>query len=136
MKTPIAILFMLTLIPAGFAKDKEPADSQDPVVWGAMSHTSSCVIFKESRKTSGMFWGVAVTAKTYGVLEVIETQNYTLEQKKWMENQEDLNELQRLVAKDMVKFIKIPDKYSSDQLEKARNLCKEAPAPKKPTRGS
>ena len=123
----IAIL-AISLSPVAAAKDKKkPADSQEPVVFGILSQNVGCVIFREYRKTSGMFWGVAVTTKTVSQLEVVETQNYKIEQTTWNETQqEDMNELQRLAVKDKIKFVKIPNKNPTDeQLEKARTLCKQ-----------
>ena len=74
-----------------------------------------------------MFWGVAVTTKTVSVLEVVETQNYKIDQTTWNEaRQDDINELQRIAVKDKIKFVKIPNKEQTDeQLEKARTMCKE-----------
>jgi len=123
----IAIL-AISLSPVAAAKDKKkPADSQEPAVFGILSQNVGCVIFREYRKTSGMFWGVAVTTKTVSQLEVVETQNYKIEQTTWNETQqEDMNELQRLAVKDKIKFVKIPNKNPTDeQLEKARTLCKQ-----------
>lgn len=85
---------------------------------------TGCVIFKEGHKTSGMFWGVAVTTKIVGKLTVIETQNYTLDQQEILETQENIDDLTRRAEKDHVKFVKIPEKYSTELLEKARALCK------------
>ncbi len=62
------------LIPSGYAKDKKNNDNQEPVVWGILSQNTGCIIFKEYRKTSGMFWGVAVTTKSRSFLEVLESQ--------------------------------------------------------------
>jgi len=123
----IAIL-AISLSTVAAAKDKKkPADSQEPVVFGILSQNVGCVIFREYRKTSGMFWGVAVTTKTVSQLEVVETQNYKIEQTTWNETQqEDMNELQRLAVKDKIKFVKIPNKNPTDeQLEKARTSCKQ-----------
>lgn len=123
-KLAVISAVVLAIVPAGIAKDKK-AENKDPVVWGLLSQNTGCVIFKEYRKTSGMFWGVAVTTKTVSALEVVETQNYTLEQTKWIETQENLDELQRRAVKDKLKYVKIPDKYSEEQLDKARAMCKE-----------
>ena len=121
-------LLALVLSPGALSQGEKPADAQDPVVFGMLSQNTGCVIFREFRKTSGMFWGVAVTTKTVGKLEVVETQNYTLDRKKWDETvQDDMNELQRIAVKDKVKFVKIPNKKPTDeQVKKARALCKEA----------
>ncbi len=48
-----------------------------------------------------MCWGVAVTTKTVSILEVVETQNYKIDQTTWNEAlQDDINELQRIAVKD------------------------------------
>ena len=127
MRAVFLPLLALLLSPGALGQEQKPADTQDPVVFGMLSQNTGCVIFREFRKTSGMFWGVAVTTKTVGKLEVIETQNYTLDQKKWDETvQDDMNELQRIAVRDKVKFVKIPNKKPTDeQLKKARALCKE-----------
>jgi len=127
MRILLISILAIALSPVAAAKDKKPADSQEPVVFGILSQNVGCVIFREYRKTSGMFWGVAVTTKTVSQLEVVETQNYKIEQTTWNEaQQEDINELQRLAVKDKVKFVKIPNKTPTDeQLEKARALCKQ-----------
>lgn len=127
MRVLLIALLAVALCPVASAKDKKSSDSQEPVVFGILSQNLGCVIFKEYRKTSGMFWGVAVTTKTVSLLEVLETQNYKIDQTTWNETQqEDLNELQRMAVKDKIKYVKIPNKNPTDeQLEKARTLCKE-----------
>ena len=127
MRILLISILAISVSPVANAKNKKPADSQEPVVFGILSQNAGCVIFREYRKTSGMFWGVAVTTKTVSQLEVIETQNYKLEQTTWNETQqEDMNELQRMAVKDKIKFVKIPNKNPTDeQLEKARTLCKQ-----------
>jgi hypothetical protein len=123
MKLPAALLLLFVLSPLSFAACKN-APYQAPVVWGALTQNAGCVIFQEGRKTSGMFWGVAVTTKSVGKLTVIETQNYTLDQKEFLETQENMDELMQRAQKDLVKFVKIPEKYSPELLERARALCK------------
>jgi hypothetical protein len=98
--------------------------AQDPIAWGILNQNSGCVIFEEGRKTKGMYWGVAVTAKISGKLTVIEAQNYTLPQTEYVETQDVMNDLMRIAEKDHVKYVKIPEKYSPDLLEKARAMCK------------
>jgi len=100
--------------------------SQDPepVVFGMLSSNSSCVIVAEGHKTSGKFYGIAVTTKTVGKLTLIETQNYTFNQKEVIETQENMDNLMQMAQNDHVKFVKIPEKYSPELLEKARASCK------------
>lgn len=123
MKLPVIFLLFVVMAALGFASDKQ-AQNQEPVVWGVLTQNTGCVIFQEGHKTSGMFWGVAVTTKTVGKLTVVESQNYTLEQKEYLETQENLDGLMQRAQKDMVKFVKIPEKYSPELLEKARAMCK------------
>ena len=124
MKLLAALLSILVMAPVGFAADKN-AQNQDPVAWGALSQNTGCVIFKEGHKTSGMYWGVAVTTKTVGKLTVIEAQNYTLHQTEILETQESMDGLMQRAQKDHIKFVKIREKYSPELLEKARALCKQ-----------
>ena len=123
MKTFASLVLCLTLAaPALSAEKISPA--QDPVAWGTLSGNAGCIIFAEGHKTSGRFYGVAVTTKTVGKLTLVETQNYTFDQKEVLETQENMNNLMRLAEKDHIKFVKIPEKYAPELLEKARATCK------------
>jgi len=119
------ILFanMLVLPRATLADEKSSAANREPIAWGLLSHSKGCVIFREYKKTKIGFWVVAVTAKSHGELEVIEALDYQLDQKVWIENEENMNELQRRAIKDSVRYVKIQDKYTPDELEAARTLC-------------
>lgn len=87
-------LLVVSLLPNALAQDGKPSDSGDPIPFGMLSQYMGCVIFREFRKTSGMFWGVAVTTKTVSKLEIIETQDYKPDRKLWDETQmDDMNEL-------------------------------------------
>lgn len=123
MKTLVSLALGLMLaVPAVSAPKTKPA--ADPVAWGVLSGNAGCVIFAEGHKTSGRFYGVAVTTKTVGKLTLIETQNYTFDQKVVLETQDNLNNLMQIAEKDHIKFVKIPEKYSPDLLDKARTTCK------------
>ena len=126
MRLWAAVVAVTLLISVAAAKDKKNDESRkEPLAWGLLSQNEGCVIFKEYRKTSGRFWGVAVTTKTLSVLEVVEMQNCELSQLKWEETQENIDELQRLALKDKIKFVKIPAKFTNEQLERARTMCRE-----------
>jgi hypothetical protein len=125
----VAALALVLVPPTGANDKKKKDDAADPVAWGMLTQNIGCVIFKEYSKTNGKFYGVAVTTKTFNELEFIEAQNYTLDQKEWKEDQDGLNELQRIAVKDRIKFVKIPGKnYSDQQLAKARAMCSESQA--------
>ena len=125
MKLPVALLLLFAMTPASFAGDNK-AQNQNPVAWGTLSQNTGCVIFKEGHKTSGMFWGVAVTTKTVGKLTIIEAQNYTLDQDVILETQENMDDLMQRAQTDHVKFVKIPEKYSPRLLDRARAMCKQS----------
>ncbi len=120
-----ALAFALAAPAAISAEKTQPAE---PTAWGVLSGNTGCVIFAEGHKTSGRFYGVAVTTKTMGKLTVIETQNYNFDQKVVLETQENMDNLMQLAEKDHIKFVKIPEKYSPDLLEKARASCKASAA--------
>ncbi len=126
MKFLNVCLLMVSLTFPCFANDKKPKTEEDPVVWGITSQNRWCVIFKQYTNTNTKFWGVAITQKRVGELEVIETQNYDLPQKKWLEDQDGVDQLMRISTKDRIKFVKIPEKYTPTQLERARAACKES----------
>jgi len=119
-----ATIFALALVtPAALPAEKK-VQEMDPIVWGATSNNSGCVIFAEGHQTSGRFYGIAATTKTIGKLTLIETQNYTFDQKVVPETQENMDNLMRIAQNDHIKFVKIPEKYSPELLQKARTSCK------------
>jgi hypothetical protein len=65
-----------------------------------------------------------VTTKTSGKLTVIEAQNYTLNQKVFLETQDVMDDMMRRAQTDHIKYVKIPEKYPPDLLDKARAMCK------------
>ncbi len=124
MKIPVFAAAGLILAAAAPLSSQNKSQSADPVVWGALSGNAACVIFVEGHKTTGKFYGIAATTKTVGKLTFLEAQNYTFDQKEVLETDENMNSLMRLAQKDHVKFVKIPEKYPPELLEKARSSCK------------
>jgi len=123
MKLSVTI-FCLAAVTSTALLAERKVPELDPVVWGITSNNSGCVIFAEGHQTSGRFYGIAATTKTVGKLTLIETQNYTFDQKVIPETQENMDNLMRIAQNDHIKFVKIPEKYSPELLEKARNSCK------------
>jgi hypothetical protein len=121
----IFFLSIVIILLCSHSQAKEKPADQAPIAFGMLSQNAGCVIFEEGHKTSGKFWGVAVTTKTVGKLTVVETQNYTMNQKEILETQENLNDLTRRAENDHIKFIKIPEKYSPDLLDQARTMCRQ-----------
>jgi hypothetical protein len=126
----ICLLFV-TLTTPSFANDKKAKVEEDPVVFGITGQNAGCVIFRQYTEKNTKFWGVAVSQSRVSALEVIEAQNYDLSQKKWV-GQEGADQLTHLAVKDKIKYVKIPEKYTPNQLEKARAACKESAVPPQP----
>lgn len=124
MKIGVFALSAVAFVCAASICAQNKGQDQEPVVWGVLSGNASCVIFAEGKKTSGRFYGIAATSKTVGKLTLIETQNYTFADKEVLETQENMNNLMQKAKTDHVKFVKIPEKYSPELLEKARASCK------------
>lgn len=120
----LVTIFCLALVTSTALFAEKKGAELDPVVWGILANNAGCIIFAEGRQTSGHFYGIAVTTKTVGKLTLIETQNYTFDQKVTPETPENMDNLMRIAQKDHIKFVKIPEKYSPELLEKARTSCK------------
>ena len=82
MKIPALFVANLVLTAVITPSGQNKTPDVDPIVWGALTGNASCVIFAEGHKTTGKFYGIAVTTKTVGKLTVIETQNYDFAQKR------------------------------------------------------
>ena len=107
---------------ASFAKDKTA--NQEPVAWGMQSGNDGCVIFKESEETtSQMADGGGFTTHTVKQLELVDAIKATLPKKKYTESREDVDALNQLGMQQHLKFVKIPKKYTPEQLDKAKTLC-------------
>ena len=124
MKLAVHIVAWLLFALPGALSAENKTQAAEPVAWGVLSGNTSCVIFAEGHKTSARFYGVAVSAKIVGKLTLVEAQDSTFDQKDVLENQENMNNLMQIAQRDHVKFVKIPEKYSPELLEKARASCK------------
>jgi hypothetical protein len=122
----VALSIALVSAPRPAAADAEQAPTpRAPHAWGIVTHSKGCVIFREYRKTKVGFWVVVVTTKTHSELEVVETDGYELDQKIWIEDEATMEELQRRAIRDGIRYVKIPDKYTPEELEAARTLCRK-----------
>ena len=123
----VSVCVLAALLAATPMMSSAQKEAAKPTAWGVISGNTGCVIFAEGHKTSGRFYGIAVTTKTVGKLTLVETQNYTFDEKEIPETQENLDRLTQVAQKDHVKFVKIPEKYSPELLESARASCKSMP---------
>jgi hypothetical protein len=120
---PYLLSLLLLTAPATFASDK-PAP-KDPVAFGIMTHHKGCVIFEEWRRTTGNFYGIALATRTDTMLTVLESQNYKLDKMEFPETAANLDDLIRRARAGSIKYVKIPEKHSPEQLEKARAMCRQ-----------
>ena len=129
MSTRVAaavVLIGVVLGPMGFAKDQTA--NQEPVAWGMQSGNEGCVIFGETVTVSSEPDGNnGFTTHTLREMEVIEAQHATLPKKKYGETKDDLDALQTLSMEDHLKYVRIPKKYTPEQMEKARAMCGSTP---------
>ena len=110
-----------------------------PVAWGLTSHIQHCIIFEESKKTTGAFFVVAATLKTVGKLTVIDTGGYAFDPATYIEDQPTMNALQTRALNERLRYVKIPEHHSPELLQAAHDLCakpdlmkKDDPAPTNP----
>ena len=104
-----------------FAKDK--AADQEPVAWGMQSGNDGCVIFRESEQMTTANEGGTYQSYTVKQLEVVDTIKATLPKKKYSETKEELAALEQVGMENHLKFVKLPKKYTPEQLEKAKTMC-------------
>lgn len=106
---------------ASFAKDK--AADQQPFAWGMQSGNDGCVIFREWEEMTSQNEGGAYKSYTVKQLEVVDAVKATLPLKKYSETKENLDALQELSMQQHLKYVKIPKKYTAEQMEKAKGMC-------------
>jgi len=106
-----------------FAKDK--SENQAPTAWGMQSGNKGCVIFKESEETTTQMQqgGGGFTTQSVKVLEVLDSIHATLPHKKYTETEDELDALQKLSVANELKYVKIPKKYSPQELDQAKTMC-------------
>jgi len=127
----LSAIMVLALGLAGCVSYEAPAKQTTdgaphaPIAWGIMNNAKSCVIFREYAKNTIGFFVLAASASTHGELEVVESNGYTLSKPVWTEDQESLNELQRLANQDRVRYVKVSGKYTPEELEAARAICRK-----------
>lgn len=133
MRHIVVLLLFAIAAPMHVAAKNKPQD-REPFVWGDTGENAGCVIFAEGTAHSSTYQDSddpghigKVIVQVAGRLTLIETMNYTMDQKVIDETQANMDALMQRAHRDKVKFVKIPEKYSQDQLLKARALC--APTP-------
>jgi len=100
---------------------------------GTTQGNTGCAILEKHTPVKGKLLVLAVVyARTE--YKVIDSFNYTMPKSKFT-GQGEIEELNRLAARDKVKLVVIPSKYTPEQLDEAKRLCGEparssVPAPR------
>ena len=124
----LTLSVLLATIPCSGIADEKPkaAEARAPSAWGVLSPVKACVIFREYQKTKVGFYVLIVTTKTHAELEVIQTTNgYTMDKTKLVEDEATMHELDHRAMKDQIRYVKIQDKYTPEELEAARAMCQK-----------
>ena len=92
-------------------------------VSGTTQGNTGCAILEKHTPVKGK---LLVLAVVYAPTEykVIDSFNYTMPKSKFT-GQGEIEELNRLAARDKVKLVVIPSKYTREQLDEAKRLCGE-----------
>ena len=101
-----------------------PQPSRAPVAWGLTAGNEHCIIFREYKKSKGAFYVVVVTVKWHMELEVVETDGFTFDPKVLVEDQPTMDALNSRALNERLRYVKIQDKYTPDELQAARDMCK------------
>ena len=92
-------------------------------VSGTTQGNTGCAILEKHTPVKGKLLVLAVVyARTE--YKVIDSFNYTMPKSKFT-GQGEIEELNRLAARDKVKLVVIPSKYTREQLDEAKRLCGE-----------
>ena len=117
-------LALALLIPSVHADNKSQTEFRAPFAWGVLSAAKGCVIFREYTKSKKNVLGYK-DEKPQSELEVVETDGYVLEPKEWEESDASLHELQIRALANGVRYVKVQDKYTPEELQAARALCQK-----------
>ena len=130
------LLFLTLVLPAALLTPGWTATQQDTTrpqveVTGTTQGNAGCAILEKQMPVKGKLLAVGVIyARTE--YRVLDSFNYKMPKSKFT-GQGEIEELNRLAARDKVKLVVVPSKYTLEQLDEARNLCGE-PSESRPRR--
>lgn len=124
------LLFLTLVLPAalltsGWTARQEDTTRPQVEVIGTTQGNSGCAILEKHTPLKGKLLAVGVIyARTE--YRVLDSFNYRMPKSKFT-GQGEIEELNRLAARDKVKLVVVPSKYTPEQFNEARNLCGEPP---------
>lgn len=123
MKKALVLLFFGCIsiqLPLALAASKN-ADKAEPTISGTTKGNTGCAILGKHMPVKGKLLAVGVLyARTEH--RVLQTFNCKLPRKKFA-GQGQINELNRAAAKDRIKLVILPSKYSPEQMDEVKKLC-------------
>ena len=119
----------MLLISTSIAGQGETDQSQFEIS-GTTQGNTGCAILEKHMPVKGKLLAAGVIyARTE--YKLVDSFNYKMPKPKFT-GRGEIDELNRLAARDKVKLVVIPSKYTPEQLDKARKLCGEPPKPTPP----
>lgn len=127
MKKVFVLLFFACIsiqFPLAGAASKN-ADNAEPTVSGTTKGNTGCAILEKHMPVKGKLLAVGVLyARTE--YRVLETYHCKLPRQKFT-GQGQINELNHAAAKDKIKLVILPSKYTPEQLNEAKKICGQQP---------
>ncbi len=125
MRISLALLFLITaaLQPVALIGAQKNGPTNGLIVSGTSKGNVGCMILeKHSPLKKGLLFAGVIYVRTQYV--VLQSFNYKPEKQKFT-GKGGTDELNRLAAKDRIKLVVVPSRYTQQQLQDARKLCKE-----------
>jgi|SRR5215470_19567188 len=118
------------LLTSNWTAGQEETTRPQVEVTGTTQGNAGCAILEKHMPVKGKLLAVGVIyARTE--YRVLDSFNYKMPKSKFT-GQGEIEELNRLAARDKVKLVIVPSKYTPEQFDEARNLCGEPPESRAP----
>jgi hypothetical protein len=125
MKELLLWLILVSAVAMTFtsAAGRGRTDQSQLEVLGTTQGNTGCAILEKHTPVKGKLLALGVVyARTE--YKVVDSFNYTMPKSKFT-GQGEIEELNRLAARDKLKLVVIPSKYTPEQLDEAKKVCGE-----------
>jgi hypothetical protein len=125
-----AIMVSTVLMSSSSVAGRGETDQDHIEVIGTTQGNTGCAILEKHTPVKGklLLLGVVYARTEY---KVVDSFNYTMPKSKFT-GHDEIEELNRLAAKDKVKLVVIPSNYTPEQLDEAKKLCGQPAGPSAP----
>jgi hypothetical protein len=123
MRQFLVLSLMIVVFSLALVAGEKTSDQNGLTVAGTTQGNVGCMILEKHMPVKGklLFAGVVYARTEYHVLQ---TFNYKPARQKYT-GQGQINELNRTAIKDKIKLVVLPSKYTEEQMNKARTLCRK-----------